>query len=115
MNRDKSDGVIVKRGFKEIRSCILLSLSKGQKTVNQISNDMLINWKTVDNHLIFLLGKRLVKEVFVSSYVKIYELTAFGKDHLRRHVNKDIAILDNKLIEKVKDNNIPYIKGVRKP
>ena len=45
------------------------------------------------------MGKSLVREVFISSYVKIFELTAFGKDYLRKNVRKDIEIFDNKLVK----------------
>lgn len=87
-----------KRTFIEIRNCILLSLASGQKTVNQISVEAKVNWRTVDNHLIYLMGKTLVKEVFSSSYVRIFELTAFGKDYLRKNLGKNIRISDKKII-----------------
>ena len=89
----------VKRTFIEIRNSILLSLASGQKTINQISNDTKINWRTVDNHLVHLMGKMLVREAFSSSYVRIFELTAFGKDYLRKHLGKNIRISDNKIIK----------------
>lgn len=82
-----------------MRNSILLSLAEGQKTINQISIDTGINWKTVDNHLVHLMGKLLVKEVFTSPYARIFELTAFGKDYLRNNLNKKIKFLDNKLIK----------------
>jgi len=69
-----------KKKFTEIRQLILDSLKLGQKTVNKISSETGINWKTVDNHLIHLIGRGFVKEVFVSQYVKIYELSERGKD-----------------------------------
>ena len=98
----KSGGVEIsvaqKRTFIEIRSCILLSLASGQKTINQIAGETEINWRTVDNHLVHLLGKSLVKEVFSSSYVRIFELTAFGKDFLRKNHGKNIQIADKKLM-----------------
>ena len=49
---------------------------------NQISKETSINWKTVDNHLVHLIGKGLVKEVFSSQYVKIVELSDKGKEHI---------------------------------
>ncbi|MBI4451822.1 ArsR family transcriptional regulator [Candidatus Woesearchaeota archaeon] len=88
-----------KRTFIEIRDSILLSLASGQKTINQISNETGINWKTVDNHLVHLMGKLLVREAFTSPYVRIFELTAFGKDYLRKNLGKNIKITDNKLIK----------------
>ena len=88
----------VKRTFVEIRNSILLSLAEGQKTINNISSETQINWKTVENHLVFLVGKGWVREVFSSSYVRIYELTAFGKDYLRRNVSKNALIFGKKII-----------------
>ena len=82
-----------------MRNSILLSLASGQKTINQISIEMGINWKTVDNHLVYLTGKSLVREAFSSSYVRIYELTAFGKDYIRRNLGKNLRISDKKIID----------------
>ncbi len=87
-----------KRTFAEIRNYILLSLASGQKTINQIASETGINWRTVDNHLVYLLGKILVKEVFRSSYVRIFELTSFGKDYLRKNHGKNVRISDKKII-----------------
>ena len=89
---------VAKRTFAYIRDSILLSLASGQKTINQISNETGINWKTVDNHLVYLMGKMLVKEVFTSPYARILELTAFGKDYLKKNLGKNIKITDKKLI-----------------
>lgn len=71
-----------KRTFKELRQQILTVLLKGRKTVNQLAKDTGINWKTVDNHLIWLKGRGFVREVFASSYVKIYELSQEGREFL---------------------------------
>jgi hypothetical protein len=38
----------------------------------------------------------LVREAFTSPYVRIFELTAFGKDHLRKQGR--IKISENKII-----------------
>ncbi len=73
---------MTKRTFGVLREKILQSLDQ-QKTVNQLAIDAGINWKTVDNHITHLIGKGLVKPVFVSRYVKIYELTETGKQHVR--------------------------------
>lgn len=69
-----------KRTFVELRERILTNLLSGQKTVNQISSETEINWKTVDNHLTYLMGKGMVRSVFSSRYVKIFELTEQGKE-----------------------------------
>ncbi len=71
-----------KRTFSDIRDLILVNLYNSKKTVNQISTETKINWKTVDNHLIYLVGKGMAQVVFSSPYVKIFELTELGKEYL---------------------------------
>ena len=88
----------IKRTFIEIRNSILLSLASGQKTINQISTETQINWKTVERHLIYLIGKGWVREVFSSAYVRVVELTAFGKDYIRKNVSRRVRISDVKII-----------------
>lgn len=88
-----------KRHFLDLRNSILLALASGQKTINQISSESSINWKTVQRHLTYLIGKGWVREAFSSAYVRIFELTAFGKDYLRKNVSKDVKISDDKLIK----------------
>ena len=88
----------IKRTFIKIRNSILISLASGQKTINQISNEAQINWKTVERHLIYLTGKGWVREVFSSAYVRVFELTAFGKDYLRKNVSNNVPISDYKII-----------------
>lgn len=92
-------GIPIKRRFIEIRNTILLSLASGQKTINQISSENQINWRTVERHLIYLIGKGWVREAFSSAYVRIFELTAFGRDYLRKHVSMNIVISDNKIMK----------------
>ena len=87
----------IKRTFIDIRNNILSSLASGQKTINQISSETQINWKTVERHLVYLVGKGWAREVFSSAYVRIFELTAFGKDYLRKNVSKKIPISDDKI------------------
>ena len=91
-------GFTQKRKFVDIRNPILLCLASGQKTINQISGESQVNWKTVERHLIYLIGKGWVREVFSSAYVRIYELTAFGKDYVRKNISKNIRISDAKII-----------------
>jgi len=74
--------VPVKRKYAELRRLLLENFSKGQKTVNQAATETGINWRTVDNHIIYLAGKGYLKEVFVSRYVKIYEITERGRTAL---------------------------------
>lgn len=92
-----SNGFAAKRKFIEIRDCILISLASGQKAINQISNESQINWKTVERHLIYLIGKGWAREVFSSAYLRVFELTAFGKDYLRKNVSKSVRISDEKI------------------
>ena len=69
-----------KKTFTEIRRKILIALSAGKKTINQISLDTNINWKTVEKHLTFLLGKRFIEEVYHSEYLRIFDLDTKGRE-----------------------------------
>lgn len=75
-----------KRKFSDLRDIILKNLNDEKKTVNQISSETGINWKTVDNHLIYLVGKGMAQVVFSSPYVKIFEITEHGKEYVN-HLN----------------------------
>lgn len=68
-----------KRTFHELRYLILTLLLQGQQTTNQISVKTGINWRTVESHLTFLIGKGFVSEVFKSEYVRIFKLTQDGE------------------------------------
>ncbi|HLD97240.1 MAG TPA: hypothetical protein VI934_02755 [Candidatus Nanoarchaeia archaeon] len=68
-----------KRTFRELRSIILIVMMLGQQTTNQISIRTGINWRTVELHLTFLVGKGLVSEIFKSKYVRIFKLTEAGE------------------------------------
>ena len=92
-----SNGFVQKRTFIDIRNLILISLASGQKTINQISNETQINWKTVERHLIYLIGRGWAREAFSSAYVRVFELTAFGKDYIRKNVSKNVRISDDKI------------------
>jgi len=72
-----------KRTFKDIRTSILICLSSGKHTINEISFKTKINWKTVELHLTYLVGRRLVNEVVSSKYVRIFELSEDGKTYVR--------------------------------
>ena len=80
-----------KRTFKQIRNRIILSLGKGRMTINQIAGNSSINWKTVEKHLTFLIGKKQVEEIFSSEYVRIFELTSHGKQLVEELKNKEIS------------------------
>lgn len=70
---------MVKRTFEEIRFNLLMSLTEGRKTINELAKDAGVNWRTTSNHLVYLIGLGLVTEVFNSPYVRIFELTEKGK------------------------------------
>jgi len=72
-----------KRTFKVIRNTILTCLTKGKMTINQISNSTGINWKTVEKHLTYLIGKKMIDEVFSSEYVRIFELVERGREYVK--------------------------------
>lgn len=71
-----------KRGYSELRWLLLDSLKNGEKTLNELSKTSGINWKTCDNHLIWLVGMEWVEEVFSSRYVRIFKITEKGKERL---------------------------------
>ena len=71
-----------KRTFLQLREKILINLLNGRKTINQISTETGINWKTADNHVIYLAGRGFAREVFSSPYVKIFEITDRGLEQL---------------------------------
>ncbi len=77
-----------RRTFLVIRLAILNSLSKGQQTINQIATITGINWRTVELHLTFLVGKGFAKEIFNSQYVRIFSITDLGAESLNRKLKR---------------------------
>ncbi len=73
-----------KRTFSELRTLLLLGLLDGQQTTNQLSIKSGINWRTVEAHLTFLIGKGMVTEVLRSEYVRIFKLTPEGETSARQ-------------------------------
>lgn len=73
-----------KKTFIEIRNAILLHLARKKMAINQISLETGINWKTVEKHLTFLLGKKMVNEVFSTEYLRIFEISENGNEELKR-------------------------------
>ncbi|MBW2999773.1 ArsR family transcriptional regulator [Candidatus Woesearchaeota archaeon] len=86
---------MTRRPFPQIRKLILLRLSKGQSTINKISTETNINWKTVEGHLTYLIGKGLVREIFSSEYVRIFDLTSKGKDFISSQMKPVIEYNDS--------------------
>jgi len=77
--------MVKKRRFDELRHSILKLLqNKKQFTLNEIARSAGINWKTVDNHITYLIGRGFVREVFSSPYVRIVEITERGLEELKR-------------------------------
>jgi len=72
-----------KKTFSELRDSILLNFGENKKTINQIASETGINWKTVERHLTYLMGKKLVVEVFNSPYVRIFALSEVGLQYTR--------------------------------
>ena len=72
-----------KRTFDAIRKLILINLFSGKKTINQISTETKVNWRTVELHLNYLVGRKMVAEVFSSKYVRIFEITDEGARYSR--------------------------------
>jgi len=71
-----------RRSFDGIRFDILDALNEKRTTVNDLSKKTSINWKTVDNHLVYLCGRGWAEKVFDSPTIKIFEITETGKDRL---------------------------------
>jgi len=84
INKKELPPAMKKRRFKELRYLILYLLkNKKEFTLNQIARSAKINWKTVDNHITYLIGRGLVKEIFNSPYVRIVQITERGLAHLK--------------------------------
>ena len=73
-----------KRSFDEIRTAMLIELAKGQKTINDLAKSSGVNWKTTQNHLIYLVGMGFATEVFNSPYVRIFEITEKGNERVKK-------------------------------
>ena len=68
-----------KRKFEELRAQILRELKKGERTVNQLAKAAKTNWRTIDKHITFLVGKGKVEPVLQTRYVRIYRLAEVKK------------------------------------
>jgi predicted transcriptional regulator len=98
---------VSRRTFSTLRSAIMLTLSRGTKTINQISTETGINWRTVELHLTYLVGKGFAKEIFNSSYVRIFTLTEEGKkDIADRFSPFSVNVEDKKLGVKIAKEEI---------
>jgi predicted transcriptional regulator len=98
---------VSRRTFSILRSTIMLALSRGTKTINQIATETGINWRTVELHLTYLVGKGFAKEIFNSSYVRIFTLTEEGKkDISERFSPLPVDIQDKKIGAKIATEEI---------
>ncbi len=73
----------MKRTFYELRQLILRELSNGQQTINALSKNAGINWRTSNEHLEFLAKNGDVTEVVSSEYVRIFRLTEQGEKNAK--------------------------------
>lgn len=80
--RKLKEGRPPRRSFDGIRFDLLEALNEKRTTVNELSKKTKINWKTVDNHLVYLCGRGWAEKVFDSPTIKIFEITETGKDRL---------------------------------
>jgi len=80
-----------KRTFGELRDIIMVTLSKGKMTINHIANESGVNWRTVEKHLTYLIGKRMVEELFSSEYIRIFELTDQGRVYVEQVKQRELA------------------------
>lgn len=82
-----------RRSFADIRFDLLQAISTGRTTVNDLSKRTEINWKTVDNHLIYLCGRGWAEKVYDSPNIKIFDITQEGSEHLEKTIRrKDSAL-----------------------
>lgn len=80
-----------KRTFPELRDLILLTLGPKKMTINQIAHESGVNWRTVEKHLTYMIGKKMVEELFSSEYVRIFELTEEGRRQVNEVKRRELA------------------------
>ena len=73
-----------RKTFGRIRYIILSAFKDKQLTAYEISKITGIYWPTVRNHLIYLKGTDMIKEVFRHNRLKVFGLTEEGKNYLKR-------------------------------
>ncbi len=99
LNRKKEEGLdsnnskannseihVSKRTFEHIRLCIMFALYGKEKTINTISTETGINWKTVESHLVYLLGRKYIEEVLTSEYARIFRLSDKGREFVDNYM-----------------------------
>jgi len=96
----ESNGTISKRTFEHIRLCIISALYAKEKPINTISTETGINWKTVESHLTYLLGRKYVEEVYTSEYVRIFRLSDKGKEFVDNYMSTITKVLAKGKIDK---------------
>ncbi len=70
--------MIERRTFEQIRKTLIRELAKGDKNLNQLARASEVNWKTAENHLIYLIGKGYAIKTIDSPYVKVFRITDKG-------------------------------------
>lgn len=82
-----------RRSFADIRFDLLQAISTSRSTVNDLSKRTDINWKTVDNHLIYLCGRGWAEKVYDSPNIKIFDITQEGSENLEKTIRrKELAL-----------------------
>jgi len=103
-----------KRTFSYLRHLILISMVKGPQSINQVSNVSGINWRTVENHMVHLMGKGLIKIAYNTPYIRIYDLTEDGKKYLQflkqRYQKTHIKNVDIESLDDIKDMQREFVK-----
>jgi predicted transcriptional regulator len=70
--------MIERRTFEQIRKTLIRELSKGERNLNQLARATKVNWRTAENHLIYLIGRGYAIKTVDSPYVKIFRITDKG-------------------------------------
>ena len=84
---------MVKRTFGEIRRELIVALSSNSEcSINFLSRNCDINWRTVEKHLVYLVGRGYAEEIFSSEYVRILKATERGQAIAAILEEGDIAI-----------------------
>ncbi|MFH1316131.1 MAG: winged helix-turn-helix domain-containing protein [Candidatus Woesearchaeota archaeon] len=114
INHDSNSSA--KRSFSYLRHLILIALLDGTQSINQVSNNSGINWKTVENHMPYLVGKGFVNTLHRSNYLTLCELTEKGRKYLdflkKRYQKKHVHQLDLGNIDKISEIEKEFFREV---
>ncbi len=82
----------MKRTFKEIRKDILINLGSEVCSINYISKNINVNWRTVEKHLVYLVGRGYVEKIYSCEYVRLLKRTESGEALAILLESEDVAI-----------------------